>query len=195
MMDVDGVLLGGRPADGLPYTTDLQRDLGISPTRLQAEFFGPQWQSIITGRRDLKPALETALKVMGSSVAAEQLIAYWFENDSRIDRDVLTAVRQYRASGGKVFLATNQEHLRARYILDDLGLRADVDGIIYSAAVGHRKPAPEFFELAAGAAGHDGDILLVDDTLENVEAALAFGWQATHWQGGMSMTDVLGRAG
>ena len=33
MVDVDGVLVHGRPQDGLPYFTSIERDLGIRPVQ------------------------------------------------------------------------------------------------------------------------------------------------------------------
>jgi putative hydrolase of the HAD superfamily len=179
MMDVDGVLVRGRPSDGRHFATDLERDLGIATETLQREFFKPHWSAIVTGQRPLKPDLAAVLAVIAPQVAADTLIQYWFENDSRIDRDVLGALSILRTGDTRVFLATNQEHMRASYLMNELGLAAYVDGIVYSAALGHRKPAPEFYEKAtAFVDALPSEIVLVDDTLENVTAARAFGWQA-----------------
>jgi putative hydrolase of the HAD superfamily len=192
MLDVDGVLVRGRPADGLHFSTDLEKDLGLPFAALQQAFFKSHWAEIVTGRRPLRPTLDDVLASLGASATADAVIRYWFENDSRIDGHVLDAVAAYRRQGGCVFLATNQEHMRASYLMNDLGLSGHVEGIIYSAAIGHRKPWPEFFALAAARSSSTGsDILLVDDTLENVEAARAFGWKAVHWQDGMDAAAVL----
>ena len=106
---------------------------------------------------------------------------------------VLESVRKMRARGIRVLLTTNQEHRRARYLMDGMKLGEEVDGIVYSAALGFRKPAPEFFALAAERAGAaPADLTLVDDSLPNVEAARRAGWQAVHWTGGeQRLEDVL----
>jgi putative hydrolase of the HAD superfamily len=192
MLDVDGVLVRGRPADGLHFSTDLENDLGVAFAALQLAFFKPHWAEIVIGRRPLRPTLDEALTRLGASVTADALVHYWFENDSRIEQQVLSAIGAHRSRGGRVFLATNQEHMRASYLMDDLGLSEHTDGIIYSAAIGHRKPSPEFYALAtARSECMRSDILLVDDTLENVEAARAFGWGAVHWQDGMDAAAIL----
>jgi putative hydrolase of the HAD superfamily len=97
-----------------------------------------------------------------------------------------------RTSGWRVFLATNQEHVRARYLTETLGLGAHLDGIVYSAALGHRKPANEFFrgaEKAVSAA--PGDLVLVDDAPANIEAARRCGWDAIHWTKERTLTELL----
>lgn len=192
MMDVDGVLVSGRPSDGRQLFAELEKDLGLSPDRLRETFFTPFWEAIVTGREGLTERLIPVLREIAPKVSAERLITYWFENDSRIDQNVLAVVRHYRRSGVPVFLATNQEHMRADYLMQQMGLGADVDGIIYSAAIGYRKPSAEFFDRAAEIAGADpSDIVLVDDTPANVEGARQRGWSAVHWTGEQPLGEAL----
>jgi putative hydrolase of the HAD superfamily len=81
-----------------------------------------------------------------------------------------------------VYLATNQEHLRAAYLMQKLGLAEHVDGIFYSARLGAKKPDLEFFARVQAAVGLRGEeLLLIDDSRQNVEAARQAGWQALHW--------------
>jgi putative hydrolase of the HAD superfamily len=195
MLDVDGVLVDGRPQDGKHLFTDLETDLGISLDSLQQAFFTPYFQAIVTGKDALQPRLAAVLKKIAPGVSADSLIAYWFENDSRIVTPVLDAVGTLRQAGARVFLATNQEHLRARYLMEDMGLGHHVDGIAYSAALGWRKPKPEFYRLAAELAGAEpADIVLVDDIEANVLAARAAGWRAVHWHAGMELLPALSAA-
>ena len=192
MVDIDGVLVHGRPQDGLPLFTFLERDLGLSPELLREEFFKPHWGEIIVGREPLMPRLEKVLSRIAPDVSAEALVDYWFENDSRLDHAFLDALAQYRADGVRIFLATNQEHMRAEYLMEKLGLAAHVDCIFYSAALGHRKPSEEFYAQATrGARVSAADIVFIDDTLENIEGARRFGWQAIHWTGKTSLQDAL----
>ena len=194
MMDVDGVLVRGRPEDGLPFATDIEKDLGLSLGLLQREFFKPHWSEIVTGRAPLTERLSAVLAKIAPELGVETLIDYWFSKDARIDRDVLDGLARYRAQNIKVFLATNQEHRRAAYLMNDLGLADHVDGIVYSAELGYRKPQQDFYRLATQRVGAAPDrIVLVDDTLENVESATAFGWQAVHWTGDSLLADALSR--
>lgn len=182
MVDVDGVLVNGRPRDGGHLFADLERDLGVPLERLRAEFFEPHWEAIVTGRAALLDRLAPVLARLAPALPAERFLDYWFENDSRLDLEVLEALRDFRRAGLRVFLATNQEHLRARYLMETLGLAAAVDGIFYSAALGERKPGAAFFRLAAaGAAATPVEIAFVDDAEANVEAARKAGWAAVRW--------------
>lgn len=183
MVDVDGVLIKGR-ADGRPALADLEVDLGLPIATLQAEFFAPHWETIVTGREPLRDRLAEVLARIAPHVAVERVIAYRFEQDAHIDESVVAAVDGFRQQGTRVFLATNQEHLRAAHLMATLGFGRIADGIIYSAAIGCRKPDAEFFRLAGERADAvPTDIVFVDDAHQNVEAARAAGWIAVHWTG------------
>ncbi len=188
MLDVDGVVVRGPPA-----FARLEADLGLAPALLQAAFFDVYWPQIVIGRDALAPRLAAVLADIAPGLAAETLIAYWFENDAELDAALLAAVADLRRRGHRVLLATNQEHRRARYLMDDLGLGAQVDGIVYSAALGCRKPMPEFYRRATAAAGVPPDrIVLVDDLAANVDAARAAGWQAHLWTAAERLETLLG---
>ena len=192
MIDVDGVLVTGRPQDGAHLFTDLEKDFGVSLEILQREFFKPRWPDIVTGRKSLLPELAEVLATIAPTVTAERLIDYWLINDSRIDMAVLDAMRSLRQQGHHVYLATNQEHLRASYLMNDMGLARDVDGIFYSAALGHRKPEPEFYSKITAQLGVEkSEIILIDDTEPNVISAREFGWRAVHWVPGMVVAEAL----
>ena len=192
MVDVDGVLVNGRPKDGRHLFTDLEADLGLPLDRLQAEFFKPHWEAIVTGRAQLMDRLVPVLARITPALPAERFVAYWFKNDSRVDEDIRAALRHYRAAGHKVFLATNQEHLRATYLMETVGLGADVDGIFYSAALGDRKPDSTFFRLAAKGAGVDAaNIAFVDDSEINIEGARRAGWDSMLWTAGGNFRTIV----
>lgn len=194
MLDVDGVLVDGRPDDGLRWDIDLTKDMGVSSKMLVDEFFQREWKDIVIGKKDLLPALSAALNRFAPSVAAEDLVAYWFEMDSRIVETVLSDVRDARQRGVIVYLTTNQEHLRATYLMQTMALRDEVDGIVYSAKAGSRKPQIEFYSYAERDIGRlPHEMLLVDDTLRNVEEARAAGWDAVLWDGTEELSAILQR--
>lgn len=192
MMDVDGVLVAGRPKDGAHLFADLEADLGIPVATLQSAFFKPRWPAIVTGQKHLLPELADVLAVIAPDVSAQTLVDYWFENDSRLEMAVVTAMAELRSLGHRVYLATNQEHMRARYLMEAMGLGRQVDGIFYSAAIGHKKPSPEFYDHIRRSLGTaPQQITLVDDTEQNVLAAREAGWIAVHWRPGMSLLPAL----
>ena len=182
MADVDGVLVDGRPEDGRPWHTSVEQDLGFTSDTLHEEFFAPYWEDIVLGRVGLMEHLTTALQKIAPHVSPAAFVSYWFERDSRLIEPLLQELALLRSAGIRVYLATNQEHLRAACLMDKLGLAERVDGIFYSARLGAKKPDMNFFTKVQAAIGLCGEeLLLVDDSPTNIEAALKAGWQALHW--------------
>jgi putative hydrolase of the HAD superfamily len=109
-----------------------------------------------------------------------------------LNRELLEDLAPLRRGGLRIYLATNQEHERARYLMETLGLAAHFDGCHHSAAVGHCKPTRQFFDAVACKVGlTPSELLLIDDTEENVRAAIAAGWNATRWTGRQRLSDLL----
>ncbi|WP_404829404.1 HAD-IA family hydrolase [Streptomyces albicerus] len=64
-----------------------------------------------------------------------------------------------------------------------MGLTDLADHVVSSARVGVVKPDRRIFEIAVERAGAPaGRCLFVDDTLENVEAAVALGMRGVHYR-------------
>jgi putative hydrolase of the HAD superfamily len=192
MVDVDGVLVHGRPADGLPLFTYLERDLGLPAPLLQQEFFKPYWVGIVAGQELIEPRLTEVLSRIAPDLSAQRLLDYWFENDSRLDRQLLDDLADLKENGTRLYLATNQEHQRAAYLRDVVGLGAHFDGMFYSAALGTRKPEGDFFRLVTEAVGAEpDDIGFIDDAEVNITAAQEFGWKALHWTPASRLSDAI----
>lgn len=195
MLDVDGVLVRGRPADGLSWASNLENDLGLSPADLKRCFFDPFWRDVVVGQIDLMPTLEACLRSLPGAPTARDLVAYWFENDSGVDQDILADCDTLRSSGMMVILATNQDHLRAQYLITQLGLGEHVDAIAYSGALRAQKPEAAFFHAAGRMAGLSRDqIILIDAESENVDGARAFGWRAERWTGNSNLFQIVQRS-
>ena len=192
MVDVDGVLIDGRPEDGRHWQTSIADDLGIDAATLHEEFFVPCWEDVVLGRVGLVEHLTPALGRFAPHVDPATFISYWFARDSRIVTPLLRELSSVRSMGVRVYLATNQEHLRAAFLMDDLGLAQHVDGMFYSARLGTKKPELKFFAEVQRATGLSAaDILLIDDSAQNIEAARKAGWEALHWTP-QSSPDALG---
>lgn len=185
MLDVDGVAITGHPEDGRSWAADIERDLGIAPAELQERLFAPHWADIVTGRQRLDRVLAECLPDLAPGLGVAAFLDYWFSRDARIERGVLAACDALRAAGWRVFFATNQEPLRADFLMERLGLAAHAEAMLHSARLGAKKPDPAFFEAAAAMAGQAPESLfLVDDTEANIRAARAAGWRAALWTGG-----------
>lgn len=205
MLDVDGVIVQGRARDGRPWTTDLARDLGIDPARLQAEAFNPYWRQILTGSAVFSEVLARVLPRISAGVGPQALIDYRFAQGAKLNSALIGALAGLRGQGLKgqglqIWLATNQDPLRADWLMQDLGLAHCVDGMIHSAELGAAKPDAAFFDRAAGVMaertglGHRA-LLLIDDQKANVASARANGWNAVHWAGAEEIGALLSRLG
>ena len=190
MLDVDGVLVHPGPSGS--WAADIEQDLGIDPQRLAEDFFAQHWRDVIIGKKSLLPVLEACLPALSSDVTPEAFVDYWFSRDSAIDKAVLADVDTLRTHGISVWLTTNQEHMRARYLMDEMALGDHVEGIIYSAALGTKKPERPFFRAAAQKAeAPSARLVLVDDSKPNVAAARAAGWKAFHWTPDQSLLRIF----
>lgn len=90
---------------------------------------------------------------------------------------------------------TIQEHERAAWLWNTLGLRDHFDAMHYAADIGWKKTDPEFYSVVEARTGFSGpQLLLLDDTLSNVEAARAAGWGGAFWDGTSRLAEVLAQA-
>ena len=179
VLDVDGVVVLGHP-DGGRWDRDLLRDLGVAPEELQARFFHRHWPAIVVGQADMLTVLESVWAELQCPLSPRALVDYWFARDSRLNHDLLAEVDRWRAGGNQAYLATVQEHHRARYLWERLELRRHFDAMHYSAALGAAKPDAAFFERfhVNLPVQSRQDVVFLDDAIRNVEAADAFGWRA-----------------
>jgi putative hydrolase of the HAD superfamily len=182
LVDVDGVLIDGRPEDGRSWQTSIEEDLGFTSAALHEQFFAPYWEDIVLGRAGLMEQLTTALQLIAPHVSSAAFVSYWFEKDSRVVAPLLAELALVRSAGIRVYLATNQEHQRAAYLMDTVGLAEHVDGMFYSARLGAKKPDMEFFAKVQDLTGLPAEeMLLIDDSHSNIEAARTAGWRALLW--------------
>jgi putative hydrolase of the HAD superfamily len=194
VLDIDGVVSLAQPGGPQPWNANLHRDWGFGSDEMVREFFRKDWLDVVRGRLDLYAALHDYLESKGLAGRVEEFVGYWLEKDSLIDREVLAMAAAWRQrTGGRVFAATNQEHYRAAYLRDTVGLGAHFDEIIYSAALGVCKPERVFFTNAQTRMGVTAGqaILFVDDSAANVDGARMAGWRAMLYRGPESLSRAL----
>jgi putative hydrolase of the HAD superfamily len=190
MVDVDGVLITHPHKKG--WSANLERDLGVSPAALQEAFFKPHWDDVVHGRATLRERLAPALAEVAPSVSCDGLVEYWFSNDAHINSGLLGELEALRREGVEVHLATVQEHERAKYLWERLGLRSNFDGMHYAAALGCSKPAAAFYQSVEANVGLKPDaIFFIDDRTANVIAAQECGWTAALWTGRETLGELI----
>jgi putative hydrolase of the HAD superfamily len=190
--DVDGVLIHGWHADPAvrkPWDATIETDLGVNREAFQRLLFGtsadrsraPPMHDCLVGRRDLHEVLTEILPRVGYQGRAQDFMRYWFEKDSCVNVQTLQLVQKIRKSGrAQVFVATGQEHHRARFLWNELGFSKCFAEIFYSAALGHPKDDIRFFEAINRVLRIEtGEPpLFFDDRSEIVEVARSAGWDA-----------------
>jgi putative hydrolase of the HAD superfamily len=190
MVDVDGVLLVHPDAKG--WSVDLERDLGLSGSKLQSFFFDLHWDDVIHGRASLRERLDPVLQEIAPHVSCDELIDYWFRNDAHVNQALLAELGSIRREGIAVHLATVQEHERARYLWEVLDFRSRFDGMHYAAELGCAKPDPLFYKRVELRTGFKPeDIFFIDDRPANVAAAHECGWGAALWKRDVALKSLI----
>lgn len=194
MVDVDGVIVTHPHPRG--WSANLEADLGLKAELLQEAFFKPHFGDIVHGRAALRDRLAPVLAKIAPHLTCDQLCEYWFREDGHLDHGLLDQLAQVRARGVELHLATVQEHERAAYLWNQMGLKDWFDAIHYAADLGHAKPAPEFYaEIERRTGFAPIDLFFIDDKAPNVEAAQARGWRAAVWTGEERLAELMAKAG
>jgi putative hydrolase of the HAD superfamily len=190
VLDIDGVV---SLPDG-QWLETLPADWGLDAETMTREFFEGDFRQVLQGRLNLYVALHDYFEPKGLAGRVEEFVAYWFERESVIDRELLALADAWRErTGGRCFAATNQEHHRAADLRDRLGLGAHFEEIVYSAALGVCKPDRVFFTNAQARMGVTvaHSILFIDDRPANVDGARICGWRSMLYRGRDSVERAL----
>ena len=181
LIDLDGVLRRWDPtvaatveqayglADGTLLQTAMTWEL-LRPA-VAGELTDEQWMGLVASRLPLPEA------------EAAEAVAKWQEHRGFVDPDVLAFIREVRAAGRPVGLATNATDL-LRGDLAALGLAGEFDAVISSWEIKIHKPAPEFFAAACTELGVEAPwVLFVDDDDRAVRGARVAKLLAYRWTG------------
>ncbi|MBU2662136.1 HAD-IA family hydrolase [Actinoplanes bogorensis] len=181
LIDLDGVLRRWDPAPmiavevahGLKPAALLETSMtwDIYRPAMAGEISDAEWMDLVAQRLPI------------DIEEARAAVAEWQAYRGEPDPEVLAFVREVRAGGRKVGLATNATD-RLRGDLDTLGLAGEVDEVISSWEIKAHKPAPEFFEKACELIGFPPSVVLfVDDDDRAVRGARSAGLSAYRWSG------------
>lgn len=197
-MDIDGVLIKGynkNPVLQRPWDADIQRDLGIDPNLLSQHFFQTRFRSVLEGKEDLLLALEESLPDMHYSGKPQDIVEYWFKGDACVDLELLEYIQLLKEKAKiNIYLATNQEHMRAAYLWNEVGFNQYFNGIFYSAEIGYIKENVAFFTHINRQLSLNPErdrIIFFDDHQSYIDAALNAGWRAYLYEVLMDFVDNL----
>jgi putative hydrolase of the HAD superfamily len=188
LVDLDGVLRRWDPevparveaAYGLPAGSLEKTAMDWSRLRpaITGEITYAAWMASVASA--LGGDSGAAASALGGADAA---VKEWQRYRGEVDPDVLALVREARAAGVPVGLATNATD-RLGADLEALGLTGELDVVVNSSVVGAHKPTREFFAAACTALRTPPDrVLLVDDSDRFVRGARVVGLSAYRWNG------------
>ncbi|MDO8463345.1 MAG: HAD-IA family hydrolase [bacterium] len=177
LFDGDGVTI----KEGRLFSEVLLESHGISMEAMQPFFKGP-FQRCVVGEADLKEELAKVIGGWGWSGTVDALMHYWFSTGDNLNEEIVSLIKNLRATGVPCYLVSNNEHYRGAYLWNRL--RHLFDGAFISGDVGFKKNQEAFFAHVVQKV-HVTDrasILLIDDDQENVETAKSFGIDAVHYR-------------
>lgn len=193
--DVDGVLIHGyhaKPEKQVKWDATLLADMGVDPDAFRKEFiFDIFVKQVIVGQMSLLEALDRTLPRLGYRGPAMAFAGYWLAKDSKVNEPLLEVVRKLRARGDvRLYIATNQEHMRAQYLWQTLKFGEVFEDIFHSARVGATKPNKPYYEWVSKRIGRqDEPPLFFDDSEPVIKGAREHGWEAVQYD---DLEDVTG---
>ncbi|MEQ1770768.1 MAG: HAD family hydrolase [Devosia sp.] len=193
--DVDGVLIQGyhaRPEKQVRWDERLLADLGVDPERFRHEFIHDIFvKQVLVGRMPLIEALDRVLPSLGYRGSPLVFAEYWLSHDSVVNQPLLDAIRSLKAKADiKLYIATNQDHMRAQWLWMNLRFGEVFDDMFHSARVGFTKPNAPYFHWVMNRIGAQSEPpLFFDDREEIIAGARSHGWEAVLYD---DLTDFTG---
>ena len=185
LIDFDGVL---RTFD-TSINSKIEQRYGLEPgtvleTALEWDRLLPAITGRITRAEWLATVADTLADRVGGPQRAAELMDEWVVYPGSIDPEVLRFVRDVRAAGHPVGVATNST-AEFRDVLESFGLAGEFDAVANSAEIGVHKPAKEYFIAACALlATPPSRCMLVDDTDRMIRGARAAGLTAYRYSPG-----------
>ncbi|WP_420036195.1 HAD-IA family hydrolase [Streptomyces sp. cg28] len=175
LCDVDNVI---RFYDSGPLA-ELERAAGLAEGSTARVAFAPEVDlPLMRGEIGLGQWVESIVAGFAGRVPRErarELGRALADSPFRADAEIVALLRRVRAAGVPLVLVTNAT-VRLEDDLAEMGLTGLADHVVSSARLGVVKPDRKIYEIAASLVDASFErCLFVDDTEENVEAALALG--------------------
>jgi epoxide hydrolase-like predicted phosphatase len=165
----------------------------------------PDWHLLEKGQIDVATYFtrlaERAPAILGTEIDMESYGRFWRSTAPGVHWMVVHKIRELKGRGLRLGLLTNNvkefgDHWRTMFPLEEL-----FEEVVDSSHVGMRKPEREIYALTCSRMGVEpGEAVFIDDNLDNVEAARAYGMEAVHfgenpWDALAEIDAILERCG
>ena len=163
LFDIDGVLNNAER-----FSVRYSEKFNISIDTL-LPFFKNEFQDCLDGKKDLKDQLLKIKSEWKFSGSVDDLLAFWFEGEININKDVLKIIETIRKGGYIVVSGTNQEKYRTDYLKAKLNLDQIFNKTYSSAEIGFKKPDESFYRYIINDLKADfRDVVYWDDDEDNI---------------------------
>ena len=191
--DFDGVLNRNVVDGKFLWQESFEAEFGHSIEIFSEMIFNDKWTEVLRGEMGLLETMTDWAGTVGYHGDLRNVLEFWFQNDYYLDDKVLAWLATSKRANIRNVMATNNEPMRTQFIAEDLGFADRMDRIFASGLMGVSKPSEEFFDAVSDELSVDPDeLLLIDDSEENCEAADACGWQV-HWFDGKDYAGLEAR--
>lgn len=183
IFDVDGVVFQNHDAQGhYIWSRTIKEDLGI--TKAHFEVIYGEDAGVIRGHQTKRDYLTHLFQhhplFSNLTCSVEDYISYWLKHENGVDYSMLNLVQKVNIHI-PCYLGTNQEALRTEHILKYVG--SHFKGCFASYAMGCMKPDVQFFQYIERALSlKNKELLLIDDSKENIEGANSCGWNTYYYR-------------
>jgi putative hydrolase of the HAD superfamily len=189
LLDVDGVLVFGSPE--FVATMDREYAWRDGIRAFMAELLThPGEEASLVGHGDVLTLTTELLPAHVAGLDPQEFLDRWFAEDIVVNRELVELLAQSKFEA--IYLATNQDPVRGKYIADMFATETWLDGCFASYALGCAKPDPEFFRIALARIGvPPQECLFIDDKEKYLAGAASVGIATIHYRDLAQLTAEL----
>ena len=141
LFDVDGVINKSEY-----FTFQYIRDFGVDISTFR-DFFQNDFTQCLKGEKDVRDVIQPYFKRWKWEKSPDDFLQYWFENDVKLDSQLLDYVKKLRQEGCYCALASQQESHRKSYLWESKQLSLIFDDFYCTCDLKVLKSDPAFFEI------------------------------------------------
>jgi HAD superfamily hydrolase (TIGR01509 family) len=147
----------------------------------------PRFSDLVAAQAQMFPEFADELQLFDTR---------WMETLGGPIEENVALLRRMRARGLRVHALSNFAHEKFALAAETYPFLHEFDVAVISGHVGVAKPDTRIFEILVERVGRPaGELLFVDDSLRNVEAARAFGIETVHYTPGLDLVGELATRG
>jgi len=140
LVDFDGVI-----NKSAYFSVQYEIDFGI-PQNEMKKFFIKDFKSCARGKSRIEDKLKPYLKTWKWKKEVDELLKYWFDNDIKLDRELVDFIANQNAKDLEWILVSQQEINRKKHIWEKCGLKNIFKRFYCTCEIGYLKSEEAFYE-------------------------------------------------